>query len=266
VPKKKRLAAVAAQTAMANAAFWAGMFTWPIAGGWYGVAHFNGEIAKDPPKPECNPDEVEVTELPLPRGLDEEARRFPETVALLRAAARLAALENARTVSRSRMMGARLTGEGETLRRQQDGYARIEREMSELSARLGEILRGVQREVEEEPRLHRENLEPLLRGLAREGLSEEMRRGLEEAGLSTAEVNGLAATLRDREFIELASANGLFLASFVGSLQDFVQEVRGDREAVLAGEEYVHVAERERRRQVEEPEADLEATPRREKR
>jgi hypothetical protein len=261
VPKKKRLAAVAAQTAMANAAFWATMFTWPIAAAWYGVAAFNGEIAKDPPAPDLRFREpVDVVPLPLPRWSAEGSTApFHATTSLLETAAHLAALERARTVRRARMLGARLAGDEAALKQHQDAYLKIEQWMIETSGKLGDILPAVQEEADKEPRLHPENVEPLLRGLAREGLPEAMRRAMSEGEVSLAEINSLSALVRDREIVDLACANGLFLTPFVVSLQRFVQEVQGDREMVLAGETYVHVSGRDHQSS-EETVPDVEAT------
>jgi hypothetical protein len=261
VSKKKRLAAVAAQTAMANAALWATMFTWPIAAGWYGVAAFNGEIAKDPPTPDLRFRElVDVVPLPLPRwSAEDSTASFHATTSLLETAAHLAALEKARTVSRARMLGACLAGDEAALKQHQDGYLQIEQRMIETSGKLRDILPAVQEEVDKEPRLHPENVEPLLRGLAREGLPEATRRAMSEGGVNLAEINSLSALVRDREIVELACANGLFLTPFVVSLQRFVQEVQGDREMVLAGETYVHVSGRDNQSS-EETAPDVEAT------
>jgi hypothetical protein len=82
---------------------------------------------------------------------------------------------------------------------------------------------------------------------------------MSEAGADLGEINGLSALLRDPEVVELACANGLFLLSFVTSLQLFVREVQGEREIVHAGETYVPVPGRHKSLP-EQTVDDLEAT------
>lgn len=266
VPKEKRLAAVAAQTAASNAALWATMLTWAVSAAWYGVAVFNGEIAKDPPDPDSRFREpVDVIPLPLPRwSADASTRSFRATTCLLETAAHLAALEKARTVSRARMLGARLEGDGAALKLQQGGYLEIERRMTEASAKLGEILPAVQKEVDGEPRLDPKNFEPLLRELAREGLPEKSRKAMLKGGVRLAEINALSTLVRDHEVVELARANGLFLVPFVLSLQLFVLEVQDDRERILGGETYVQAPGRDGRGlEVDVPDLEAVLRPRR---
>jgi hypothetical protein len=102
---------VAAQTAAANAAFWAAtIFGWPIAAGWYGAAAFWGEIAKDPPAPDENYTE-QVAPSPVPDWPVNAVAGFTAWKAFLHSVARLAMLENATTVVLSRILGARLAGD-----------------------------------------------------------------------------------------------------------------------------------------------------------
>lgn len=257
----KRMAAVTALTstisalvlAIAAAAALAGIITAPAAvalfaaaGISYGIAAAAGAIAKDPPAPDlqyCDP--VDVVPLPLPRWPTVgSSDSLTALWSLLKAASHLLALENARTVSRARLLGARLAGDEAALEKQREGYLKIEREMIETADRLGKILPDVQKEVDNDPRLDPKNVEPWLNALTQSGFSEAMQRAMREAKLEVTEINSLAALLRYPDLVELVRVNGLSLVPFVVSLQRLVQAVQSEREMVLAGETYVHVSGR----------------------
>jgi hypothetical protein len=259
VPKSKRLAGVAAQTASANAV--ALIWNTPLAVAYKLLATYYATIAKDPPAPDLRFHEpVEIVPLRLSHWPEEGgAASFNNIKSMLETAAHLAALENARTVTRARLLGARLAGDETGVEKQRDGYMEIEQAMIAMAGKLGEMLHAVQKEVDEEPQFHPKNFEPLLRGLSRMGLPEQTRRAMSEAGADLGEINGLSALLRDPEVVELACANGLFLLSFVTSLQLFVREVQGEREIVHAGETYVPVPGRHKSLP-EQTVDDLEAT------
>jgi hypothetical protein len=215
----------------------------------YGVAAAAGAIAKDPPRPDPHYQEVvQVIPLPLP-----EWPNMPATDSLtalrklLDAASHLLALENGRTLTRARLMGARLAGDEASVESQRDGYLRLEREMINVTEKLQQILPNVQQAVEEDSRFDPSQLERSVDALSQGGLSEAMHKAMADAKLGSTDIHDLATLSRFPRIAELARGNGLFLVPFVVSLQRLVAAVRGEREMVLAGETYVHVPNRSKR-------------------
>lgn len=209
------------------------------AGVAYGIAAAAGEIAKDPPFPDPNfRQPVIVQPLTLPAWPSEPSPvRMEAMRKLFEAAAQILALENARSVTRSRMLGARLFGDSSALELQRTGYSRIDREMQEAAARLDRILPDVQAEVEANAHLDPEKLAAEFDRLARCGLPREIYDGVLKAGLQPELARDFCAMSADDTLIELSKANGLFLIPLVGSLKRFVRAIQDEREAVLAGED-----------------------------
>jgi hypothetical protein len=243
VSKGKRLAGVAAQTAAANAAFWAAtLLGWVVAAGWYGVATAMGLIAKDPPAPDLAfQDDVEPELPPMPPWTDGVKKAFPATLELLDLAAELAALENGRTKVRAKLMGARLASDRAGVQRQTGAYHAFEGRMSEIAAQLERTVPSVRDEVEAEKKFHPALLRPALDAMAELGLSGAARTALEQQDLADELVHGLALTCASRDAVALARDNGMSLVPFVVSLVRFVDEVRREQPRVLAGERHVHV-------------------------
>ena len=246
VSKGKRLAGVAAQTAVINAAFWAAVpfVGWGVAAGWYAVASAFGAIAKDPPAPDMHfRDAVDVVAVSLPLALlDDVQSSHSATSALLQIAARLCGLENARTVVRARLLGARLAGDHDGLVFQQQEYRRVETEMVEAAAMLATMLPEVQAETDQDSQLSPQAVEPALRGLQSSGLPASVRSAMFAGGISHGDINGLSSLLCDADVTGLAAENGLFLAPFVLAVHQFVDETLTERDAIFAGEEYVAIS------------------------
>lgn len=243
VSKGKRLAGVAAQTAAANAAFWAAtIFGWPIAAGWYGVAAGMGAIAKDPPAPDLAfNEEVEPEELKLAPWPDNSKEPFLEMLKLLELAAELIQLENGRTRVRAKLMGARIAGDHVAVRRQTSTYHAFESRMAEIASDLEKILPLVRIEIEADKKLIPDLLRPSLDAMFDHGLSSAAKAELVRHEFADEYVRGLEVVSNDRDSIDLARNNGKSLTPFVVSLVRFVDEIRGEQALVLAGEHYVHV-------------------------
>jgi hypothetical protein len=122
--------AVAAAAALASVVFAATAPALLVAAGTaYVAAEVAHRGAEDPPNPDPHyQDPVEVAPLRLaqwPSELTNEA--LVALRSLLETASHLLALEEARTLSRARLMGAELANNAEALETQRDGYLRLER-------------------------------------------------------------------------------------------------------------------------------------------
>jgi hypothetical protein len=256
VSDKKQLAAA---TAFASAASAAGLliasavaaatvvglglagYLFAAAGAAYGVASKAGEIAKDPPAPDpAFREPVVVEPLPLPRWPEGGSPTPPMKALrrLLETAALILALENAHTVTRSRLMGAVLFGDREAEERQKQRYIEIEEEMVKSASRLGKSLREIENGHDAEPLFDPKKAAAWADAMVAGGLLPTLKV-MAEAGLTPEQTNELAALVTHEWLLELVKQKGLFLVPLVMNLRGFVEEVQGQREAVLAGEVYV---------------------------
>ena len=211
----------------------------------YGVAATAGGIAKDPPAPDpAFRDPVAVEPLPLPEWPAFDSP-VPQSINSLRrmleTAAHLLALENARTITRARLMGSALFGDQEAQERQRQRYLEIEREMVETAAKLAQILPELERAMDSDPLFDPKKAAVWADAMVGTGLPSPMVRAMAEAELSPDQINELAVLATYEWLLELVKERRLSLVPLGESLQRFVQEVRGQREAVLAGETYVEV-------------------------
>ena len=209
-------------------------------GSRHGVAAAAAAAATDPPAPEPNYREP-VTVVPLPGTRWPHELTTPEQLealrSLLETAARIFALENARTLTRARLMSARIFGDGGAADQQWRGYLKIEREMIEAADELERILPEVEKQIEASGFFDPEKMSAWLDALAQEGFSAAMYETMSKAGLDATQINQLAALKVHRPLIEFVKVAGLLVKPFVVNLQQFVQEIQKERETVLAGED-----------------------------
>ena len=206
---------------------------------FYGIASASGEIAKDPPEPDPNFKEpVTVTPLPLAKWPAQPSAPAMEALSkLLDAAARIFALENARTVTRSRMLSAGVFGDERALELHRLGYGRIEHEMKAAASELDVLLPDVQAEVDANEHIDLKMIAAELDRWAASGSQVEMYDAFVRAGLAPDLARELTRLPVDDGFAALVKANGLFLIPFVGSLKRFVKAVESERAAVMSGED-----------------------------
>jgi hypothetical protein len=220
----------------------AGLFA--AAGVAYGVA---AAAAADPPAPDPNFREP-VSVVPLQGAQWPNELTTPEQLeavrSLLETAARILALENARTLTRARLMSARLFCDDAAADQQRQGYLKIEEEMVEAADQLERILPEVQKQVEASGFFDPEKMTVWLDALAQGGFTPAMHETMIKAGLDAPKINQLAALIVHRPFVEFVKETGLSLEPFVVDLQQFVQEIRKERETVLAGETYIPMPRR----------------------
>jgi hypothetical protein len=242
---------------------------WPLAGklalaaaSAYAVAAVAGAIAKDPPAPDPEFRElIAVEPLPLPEWPKHESPNSQSVNALrrlLEAAAHILALENAHTITRSRLMGAAVFGDQSAGERQREHYLELEREMVTAASELDELLFDVERTDDTFVLFDRTKAAVWTDAMVGEGLPLPLLKAMTEAGLSPEQINQLAALVTHEELMTLVKERGLFLAPLVESLEGFVREVQGQREAVLAGETYTE-ARRSRESMSEQPFRSVEA-------
>lgn len=242
VPKSKRLAGVAAQTAVANAAFWSAIWAFPIAAGWYGVAAAMGAIAKDPPAPDLKVDEEVVPRpIPLPRWNDDSVSTYKWTIALVEHSAKLAGLENARTGIRAKLLGARLTMNQAAERRQLGAYENLERQIAECARDIETSLQRVRDEIVGMDELQPSAVQLALEAMLDQGLSSDALQVLRRLELEAPMIAGVARSCANHEAVSLAYENGFSLAPFVASLTGFAREILAESETIYRGEIYVAV-------------------------
>jgi hypothetical protein len=210
------------------------------AAGAYAVAAASGAIAKDPPVADPNYREpVVVASSSLPAWTTGgDGPRLEALRRLLEIAERIFASEAARTLTRSRMIGARVFGDAEALERQQAGYERITREMGEAAAQLDQLLSEVQAEIEAIEHLNPSRLASELDRLARSGFSRELYELISRTGIAPELMRDLAALPTIAVLSDVVRANGVFLIPLVGSLKRFVKDVDSERDVILAGEDF----------------------------
>lgn len=155
-------------------------------------------------------------------------------------------------------MGAAMFGDQEAQERQRQRYLEIEKEMVKTASKLDQILAEFERAYDADPLFDPTKAAVWADTMVAEGLSLPMLKVMAEAGLSPEQINELAALVTREWLLELVKERGLFLVPFVVSLQGFVQEVQGQRKAVLAGETCVEVR-RPRESVSEETIIDVEA-------
>jgi hypothetical protein len=241
VPKSKRLAAVAAQTASLNAIAFIWMTFLSVT--YKLLATYFATIAKDPPDPEFLVHErVPREALPLLEGNGSD--HYPASTRLVREAANLAGLEQARTGIRARLIGARMLGAEEALSMQQQDYVELEEEMQQLARGLGDLVAEVERELQDEKQLAPESFDRFIGSLGQGRLPDELRHAIEHDPLGSNEVFDFEALVRNPEVISIVRANGPFVRPLVEALQSFVGEIAQERESILQGEEYVRVSSR----------------------
>jgi len=244
VSKKKRLAAVGMQTAIANAVFWAAtIFGWAIAAGWYGAAAALGEIAKDPPEP----DSAYRTPVTLQRRV--LTRAEPErwgspteaTYRVLDSVAEIIALEDARTTARGRILGAVEAGDEGAADARKREFVELSRRMEDAAGGLRGLADEFAREVDDTEELDPTVISRTLALFASVGLPAEVREQMSRDGVDAGAIAALDAAARDESVSELAAANGVFARSFVDAVASFAAEARTEVDAVLAGETFVRV-------------------------
>ncbi len=209
------------------------------AAGLYATASSFAYLANDPPEPDPSYREpVAVADIPRfnweaangAMGL-QALRRFME------AAARIIALENARTLTRARMISARIFREPQFIELHQRGYLRIEQEMEERASEMHQLLPEVRAEISHIDGLDADAFVAMLDRMSATGLSTDLYNQLAKAQVSSDVARDLAALLRDPDLAEFARENGITLAPLAAGVSRFVRAVRAEREAILAGED-----------------------------
>jgi hypothetical protein len=212
------------------------------AGVAYSTAAAAATVAYDPPSPDPNYREpVSIASVKPIQQPDRPAttKELEALLSLLETAAWVLALESARTLTRARLMGARVFGDDAAVELHRQGYLKIERKMAEAADKLGRLLPEAQKQAEASGFFDRDRLSAWLDALAQAGFSQPMFELMKKAGLDDSQISRLAALITHRAFIELAKAIGLAVKPLVVHLQHLVEEVRKERETVLAGETYV---------------------------
>lgn len=234
VPKGKRLAGVAAQTASINAlAFIVFKF---LSIGWKIAATAFAKIAKDPPDPDFDvSNKVSHDAIAMPV-FDLE---LPATIKLIQDIALLAGLEEARTQIRAKLIGARIIDDENALNFQKRAYVEVEEAMVALGEGLTQHLEAVERELQNDERFEPERLARLLSSVAHGGLPENFQQAFDRREFGSDELFELQALTRDADFRSLVTDNGPSLLPLIQALQGFVGEISLQRDEVMAGEEYV---------------------------
>jgi hypothetical protein len=204
------------------------------AKGWAG-------LARDPAAPDPRFREpVRVPSLTLPPWpANPDGPSLSGVRGLFEVAAKLIALEQARTTTRARLLGARAASDMASLRLQEDGYRQIEHQTSEIVLTLDRLADEAQREVEGIPVLDPDQLTTWFGVIAREGFPQAAVEAMSKANLSPAQIGELAAAARHPFSAEVIAANGLFLKQFALGMQAFVRSAQARSKQILAGEIYI---------------------------
>lgn len=240
------LAATAAGLAIA-----AGGTSWTLVGGIafgaaaaaaYAAAYAAAEKAYDPPEPDMRRfrEPVEVKRPKLPEWPREqrvsELRAFRD---LIERTLRVLALEDARTVTRARLMGARLGEDDESARMQERVYLELVNEMKDVVAPLEDIAERARQELEQHPAFEPDDWFAEIGTFAEVGFPPELETQLRKLGASGRALTGLRKAAESARLAELLEVNGLSLVQIASALQRVVRQIELRSENILAGEEYV---------------------------
>lgn len=243
------MSAMALTVTAAGLAIAAAATSWTIFGGiglgaaaaaTYAAAGSAAAKAYDPPEPDANfrervePERPELAEWPREKGLP-ELRAYRE---LIERTMRLLALEDARTVTRARLMGARLAGDDDSAHMQEQAYMELVDEMKEIAAPLEDIALRARQELEQHPAFESDWLAEN-DTFSDAGYPPELEVELRRLGASGRTLHGLRTAAGSATLAELLEVNGLSLVQIASALQLVVREVESRSESVLAGEEYV---------------------------
>jgi len=225
------------------------IFGWAVAGSLaaaagvaYGVAAAASALAYDPPEPDRDYREpVEV--VPLAGAQWPDGLTPPDDLADLRAllegAAQIFALENARTLVRARLMGARMFDDAAALAVQHQGYLALEERMTKRIRKLERLLPRIERLLESHQALNREAMAPWLEALAAGAIPPSLHEIMAKAEIEPARISQLSALMVSRSLVEFVKGNGLSFRPLVAALRQLVEAIGREKEAVLAGETYL---------------------------
>lgn len=206
----------------------------------YGLARAAGSTANDPPAPD--PNYREPVALPAPvYHAAEEPGGSPQLQALrglIGTAARILALEEARTTTRARLLTARFFGDEHSTNLHRRGYLVIDQQMQQTADTLRQMAAALPGDSAWKSLLPPEQTARWMESIAREGLPP---NAVAASGLDAGTAGDLLICVRHRPYTELIRNFGLPVGAVAANLIRFVDEVSRERDGVLAGEVYVPV-------------------------
>jgi hypothetical protein len=242
ISKQKRLAgAVATANALSAAAFVASIFLIAYAAIPYAVAAAAGYVAKDPPEPDFNfDDDVKVVQRKLPAVLKSgELTVLVATFEFYQTMLRVFDLENARTLVRAKLIGARHKGNDNAIAKQQRAYDAFVENMQSLAKDVLSLTAKVRAELEGDERLSLKAISAGAEDMLENGLSSNQLRELHQDDDSRKLILGLGRACADPRLIEIIKVNGFLVQPLAESVFFFVEEVVKQGDEIRQGEAYV---------------------------
>lgn len=242
ISKQKRLAgAIATANALSAAAFAASIFGIVFAAAAYGAATAAGYVAKDPPEPDYRfDDDVKVAKRNFPAEASSgELLAFNATIEFYYSIQQIFDLENARTLVRAKLMGARQKSNESAMAKLQHSYDSIVNEMQQLAEIVLSLPAKVRIELERDARLSIEVIRSGLNDMLENGLSQNRFRELIHDDDSRDLVRGLERACTDPNITEIVKANGFIIQPLAESMFLFVEEVVNQGDEIRNGEAFI---------------------------